>query len=92
MSTEEHGPDVQDFETPAEGYTILVTWPQYSEGEHKQDVWFAYLSDQAAAVQAVQNASGAMNDAKVEILGQASKVALLEHGVSKGAVLKAPPC
>jgi hypothetical protein len=50
MSTKEHSPDIRDFETPADGYTILVTWPQYSAGQHKQDVWFAYLSEQAAAV------------------------------------------
>jgi hypothetical protein len=91
MSTKEHSPSIRDFETPADGYTILVTWPQYSAGQHKQDVWFAYLSEQAAAVQAVQNACGAMNDAKIEILGQASKDALLEHGLSKGAVKRAPP-
>lgn len=72
----------------ADGYTILVTWPQISGDRHNQDVWFAHLSDQAEAVKAVQNASGAMNDAKVEILGHMTADMLGEHGVLKGAVKK----
>lgn len=75
----------------ADGYTILVTWPQISGGQHKQDVWFAYLSDQAEAVKAVQNACGAMNDAKVEILGHMTTETLREHGLSKGVVKKGDP-
>ena len=75
----------------ADGYTILVTWPQVSGDRHDQDVWFAYLSDQAEAVIAVQNACGAMNDAKVEILSHMTADGLREHGVSKGAVKKGDP-
>lgn len=75
----------------ADGYTILVTWPQLSGDRHNQDVWFAHLSDQAGAVKAVQDASGAMNDAKAEILGHMTADALREHGVPAGAVKKGDP-
>jgi hypothetical protein len=75
----------------ADGYTILVTWPQHEGGKHKQDVWYAHLSDQTEAVRAVQNASGAMNDAKVEILGQVAEQTLVEQGVARGAVKKGNP-
>jgi hypothetical protein len=75
----------------ADGYTILVTWPQYEGGKHKQDVWYAHLSDQAAAVKAVQNASGAMNDAKVEILSHMDEDSLRDHEVPQGAVKQGPP-
>ncbi|MBJ7401895.1 MAG: hypothetical protein JHD07_00705 [Bradyrhizobium sp.] len=75
----------------AVGYTILVTWPQLSGDQHKQDVWFAHFSDQEEAVRAVQDASGAMNDSKVEILGHMTAETLREHGVPKGAVKKGDP-
>lgn len=75
----------------ADGHTILVTWPQLEGGKHKQDVWYAHLSDQAEAVKAVQNACGAMNDAKVEILSHIAEDSLREHGVSKGAVKRGRP-
>lgn len=75
----------------ADGYTILVTWPQHEGGKHKQDLWYAHLSDQADAVKAVQNACGAMDDAKVEILSHLSEHSLREHGVSKRAVKRGPP-
>ncbi|MGY4432808.1 hypothetical protein ACVWWO_005285 [Bradyrhizobium sp. F1.13.1] len=75
----------------ADGYTILVTWPQVSGDRHNQDVWFAHLSDQADAVKAVQNACGAMNDAKVEILGHMTADTLRQHDVPKGAVKKGDP-
>lgn len=39
-------------------------------------------------MKAVQNAWGAMNDAKIEILGHMTADALREHGVPKGAVKK----
>ena len=74
----------------ADGYTLLVTWPQFTGDHHRQDVWFAYVSDQAAAVKAVQNACGAMNDAKIEILGHMTSNSLQAHGVKKGAVREGP--
>lgn len=75
----------------ADGYTILVTWPQLASNQHQQDVWFAHLSDQAQAVKAVQNASGAMNDAKVEILSHMTADVLRECGVAEGDVKKGDP-
>lgn len=73
----------------ADGYAILVTWPEYSGGQHKQEVWYAHLEDQTEAVIAVQNACGAMNDAKVEILGALNEELLLQHGLTKGDVRRA---
>lgn len=73
----------------ADGFTILVTWPQVSDGKHVQDTWYAHLGDQAAAVRAVQEASGALNDAKIEILGPLQHDELLAHAVAEGEVGKA---
>ena len=77
-------------ERHAEGYTILITWPQVSEGRHLQDTWYAHLADQAEAVRAVQAASGALNDAKIEILGPIGHKELLKLAVPEGEVAKAP--
>lgn len=70
----------------ADGYTILVTWPEFRGGLHVQDTWYAYIPDQADAVKAVQEACGALNDAKIEILGPLLHESLIENGVPEGAV------
>lgn len=89
MSAERSGPDVRDFEMPAAGYAVLVTWPEFRGGKHVQEVWYAHHGDQLEAVKAVQEACGALNDAKVELLGALSQSGLLAHGVSKGNVKRA---
>ena len=71
-----------------DGYTILVTWPQMSEGRHTQDTWYAHLADQTEAVRAVQEASGALNDAKIEILSPLSHQDLLDLDVPEGKITK----
>lgn len=65
---------------------MLVTWPEFSNGRHVQETWYAHLSDQTEAVRAVQEACGALNDAKVEILGPASHADLLNNDVPEGSV------
>ena len=74
-----------------EGYTVLVTWPDFSIGRHKQEVWYARFSEQADAVAAVQNASGALNDAKIEILSSVAEQTLVEQGLARSTVKKANP-
>lgn len=75
---------------PAIGYSVLVTWPEVQDGKHRQDVWYAYLSDQAEAVRAVLDASGALNDAKVELLGPMEESDFHDYEMSPGSVRKAP--
>lgn len=89
MSTERAGTALRDFEMPADGYTILVTWPELRDGKHVQEVWYAHQGDQLEAVKAVQEACGALNDAKVELLGSISASSLIAHGVLKGCVRRA---
>jgi hypothetical protein len=81
--------DENAFQRPAAGYAVLVTWPEMRNGKHLQDVWYAHLGGQLEAVRAVQEACGALNDAKVELLNHLSEAALQDHGVSAGAVKKA---
>ncbi len=50
----------------ADGYTILVTWPEFRGRRHVQDTWYAHIPDQGDAVKSVQEACGALNDAKIE--------------------------
>ncbi|WP_155248808.1 hypothetical protein [Bradyrhizobium japonicum] len=89
MSSEQSGPDIRDFEIAAAGYTILVTWPEVRDGKHAQEVWYVHLGDQLEAVKAVQAACGALNDAKVELLGSLSESRLLAHGVPDGNAKRA---
>lgn len=74
----------------ADGYTMLVTWPEFSGGRHVQETWYAHLGDQTEAVKAVQEACGALNDAKIEILGTMSRSDLLGNKVPEGGVRRAP--
>ena len=73
----------------AEGYIMLVTWPQMSGTAHVQDTWYAHIPDQTEAVRAVQNACGALNDAKIEILTHLSHDRLLELNIREGTVERA---
>ena len=77
------------FERPADGYEILVTWPDFREGHHDQEIWYANVSDQAEAVRLVQQACGALNDAKIEILAPAAEAFLANHVVRAGEVKRA---
>lgn len=43
MSSEQSGPDIRDFELPAAGYAVLVTWPEVRDGKHAQEVWYVHL-------------------------------------------------
>lgn len=72
----------------SDGFTILVTWPQTNGTKHRQETWYAHVSGQADAVRAVQEACGALSDAKVEILGALLHCSLLEAGVAEGGVRK----
>ena len=72
----------------ADGYTMLVTWPQMAEGQHVQETWYAHIAGQTEAVRAVEEACGALNDAKIEILGPLQHESLTECGVPEGAVIK----
>ena len=89
MSSEQSGPDIRVFELPAAGYAVLVTWPEVRDGNHAQEVWYVHLGDQLEAVKAVQAACGALNDAKVELLGSLSESRLLAHGVPDGNAKRA---
>jgi hypothetical protein len=89
LSAERTKPTLHDFEIPADGYAILVTWPELRDGKHVQEVWYAHQGDQLEAVKAVQEACGALNDAKVELLGSLSASSLFAHGVPKGRVRRA---
>ena len=79
-------PDIRSFETAAAGYAVLITWPEMRDGKHVHDLWYACFSEQLQAVRAV---SGALNDAKVELLGSLSESALREHGVPSRGVKRA---
>jgi hypothetical protein len=81
--------DIREFEIPAVGYAVLVTWPEMRDGKHVQDVWYAYQSEQLQAVTVVQEACGALNDAKVELLGPLSEAILREHNVPPGGASRA---
>ena len=82
-------PDIPCLETAAAGYAVLITWPEMRNGKHAQEVWYACFSEQLQAVRAVQEASGALNDAKVELLGSLSESALRDHGVPSRGVKRA---
>lgn len=77
-------------QTAAIGYAVLVTWPEFQRRRHVQHTWYAYHGDQTEAVKAVQDACGALNDAKVEILGPVSKATLERNGLSPGSVAQVP--
>lgn len=72
----------------ANGYEILVTWPEVKHGQHRQETWYAHIPGQAEAVKAVENASGALNDAKIEILGPLLHTSLVRQDVREGEVRK----
>lgn len=48
-----------------------------------QEIWYAHVGDQIQAVKAVQDACGALNDAKIELLRSIAYSALVDHGVAK---------
>lgn len=70
----------------ANGFTILVTWPEMRDGKHVQETWYAHIPQQLDAVKAVQEACGALNDAKIEILGALSHDSLVEYRVPEDGV------
>lgn len=66
------------------GFSILITRPR-GQAPY-QEAWLAHIPDQTAAVVAVQNAAGELNDSKVEILNGLSHADLTEAGVKEGQV------
>ena len=89
MHSTSSGETAPEFESAADGYEILITWPEFREGRHDQAIWYAHIGGQTEAVRLVQQASGALNDAKIEILGPATGDFLNEHGVARGDVRRA---
>ena len=72
----------------SDGFTILVTWPEMRQGKHIQETWHAHVPQQSDAVKKVQEACGALNDAKVEILGTLPHDALVALEIPEGQVRK----
>lgn len=70
----------------ADGFTILVTWPEMRDGKHVQETWHAHIPQQSEAVKAVQEACGALNDAKIEILSALSHDSLVKYRIPEREV------
>jgi hypothetical protein len=72
----------------ANGFTVLVTWPEIMNSEHRQETWYAHIFGEAEAVKAVQEACGALNDAKVELFGPLLHSSLANLGIPEGEARK----